>query len=65
WASGRARPIDGRPRHLYTSPMTTHDALPSPSTVLLLTGEGIGRGDVALQQRLLKTYLVDATLRKT
>lgn len=45
--------------------MTTHDALPSPSTVLLLTGEGIGRGDVALQQRLLKTYLVDATLRKT
>lgn len=29
----------------------------NPKTVLVISGEGLGRGDVELQRRLIKTYL--------
>lgn len=29
----------------------------TPDTVLVITGNGLGRGEAALQQRLMKTYL--------
>lgn len=32
-------------------------SIPPSQTIILITGNGMGRGDAALQQKLIKTYL--------